>query len=151
MNWNVFNYRDSSPSQINPEAGRKASNLNTKLHGLRLASKATRWRLSSGVVGPPLRIRHSTRSRWWRGWGLRGLHVSAACVPRNRWGVVHAGRAAGIGRNVGPRGDGDRGSGGKPASSRRAAGSGDCGVLPWWRLCRYWYWGWGGRVIWNNV
>ena len=92
----------------------------------------SRWRrLSGSVVGPSLRIRHSTGRRGRRRGlgGLRGLHVSAAAasVPRDRRGVVHAGRAAGIGRDVGPGGDGDWRSGGEPASSssrRSAAGSG---------------------------
>ena len=43
-------YHDSSPIQINPEAGRKASNLNTRQQGLRLVGQArVRHTLRSGI------------------------------------------------------------------------------------------------------
>ena len=74
------------------------------------------WRLSGRVVRPPFRVRQSP-GRGRRGRGLRGLRVSgadasapAATAPVPRYGsggrgVVHARRSAGVGRDVGPRGD----------------------------------------------
>ena len=72
---------------------------------------------------------------------MRGMRVSAAStataapVPRDSGGgrgVVHARRPAGVGRDVGPRGDGDRGSGGGDPRGADA----DSG-LSRRRLCRY--------------
>ena len=73
-------YRDSSPIQINPEAGRKASNLNTRQQGLRHVGQA--------------RVRHTLRS------GIKVAAVIWQCsgtFPPNTAFDWKEGEAAGVG------------------------------------------------------